>query len=122
MDLGPEGRKYWLGKTGWKLDKGDIPSCAEVRHFPECPRVPYRLPELVRAVAEGKTIWIPEGEKDVDKLRPGLAATCNPGGASKWPADSGNTSAAPVPWRCPTMTSLAEAGLIVVGNLLPVAE
>jgi len=78
--------RYWLGKTGWKLDKGDIPSGAEVRQFPECPRVPYRLPELVQAVAEGKTIYIPEGEKDVDNLRRlGLAATCNPGGAGKWP-------------------------------------
>jgi len=78
--------RYWLGKTGWKLDKGDIPAGAEVRDFPECPRVPYHLPELLAAVAEGKTIWIPEGEKDVDNLRRlGLAATCNPGGKLKWP-------------------------------------
>jgi hypothetical protein len=26
---------YWLGQTGWKADRGDIPPGAEVRHFPE---------------------------------------------------------------------------------------
>ena len=48
-------------------------------------RVPYRLPELIKAVAAGQTIYIPEGEKDVESLRAiGLAATTNPGGAKKW--------------------------------------
>ncbi len=47
--------------------------------------VPYRLPELLAAVAAGRTIYVCEGEKDVDALRElGAAATCNPGGASKW--------------------------------------
>ncbi|MHB8894153.1 MAG: AAA family ATPase [Candidatus Geothermincolia bacterium] len=47
--------------------------------------VPYRLPELIAAVGEGKTIYIVEGEKDVETLRSwGLAATCNPMGAGKW--------------------------------------
>ena len=48
-------------------------------------QVPYRLPELITDIAEGREIWIPEGEKDVDRLRTGgLAATCNAGGAGKW--------------------------------------
>jgi hypothetical protein len=48
-------------------------------------RVPYRLPQALQAVAEGKTIWIAEGEKDVEALeRAGVTATCNPGGAGKW--------------------------------------
>jgi Protein of unknown function (DUF3987) len=48
-------------------------------------RVPYRLPELIKAVAAGETIYVPEGEKDVDNLRAvGLAATTNPGGIKKW--------------------------------------
>jgi hypothetical protein len=48
-------------------------------------RVPYRLPELVAACAAGKTVWVVEGEKDVETLRGlGLTATCNPGGAGKW--------------------------------------
>src|SRR5262245_47098076 len=52
-------------------------------------RVPYLLPELVKAVAAGETIYIPEGEKDVDNLRAvGLAATTNPGGIKKWRDES----------------------------------
>lgn len=50
--------------------------------------VPYRLPELRTAIEHGETIFIPEGEKDVDNLiEQGLAATCNPMGAGKWPAE-----------------------------------
>ena len=45
----------------------------------------YRLPELLVAIAEGKIIFIVEGEKDVERLRSlGLAATTNPFGAGKW--------------------------------------
>lgn len=48
-------------------------------------RVPYRLPEALQARDEGLTIWIPEGEKDVDTIRRlGEPATCNPMGAGKW--------------------------------------
>ena len=44
----------------------------------------YRLPEL-RAAGSDSTIWIPEGEKDVENLcERGLVATCNPGGARQW--------------------------------------
>ena len=44
-------------------------------------RVPYRLPDLV----DQSTIWIVEGEKDVDRCRKvGLSATCNMSGAGKW--------------------------------------
>jgi hypothetical protein len=47
--------------------------------------VPYRLPEVLNAIADGRTIAIVEGEKDVDALRDrGLTATCNAGGAKKW--------------------------------------
>ncbi len=49
------------------------------------PRVLYRLPEICQAVKDGTTIFIAEGEKDVDALvRAGEVATCNPEGASKW--------------------------------------
>ena len=47
----------------------------------------YKLPELTKAIIDGKTIFIAEGEKDVNSLvNLGLAATCNPGGAGpkKW--------------------------------------
>lgn len=63
----PDGHDGWIWST-----KGVKP-------------VPYRLPDLIAAIAAGKTIWIVEGEKDVDRLRSlGLAATTNPGGAGKW--------------------------------------
>lgn len=49
-------------------------------------QVPYRLPEIIEAAALGQTIFIAEGEKDVDSLwRIGVPATCNAGGAGKWP-------------------------------------
>jgi len=59
----PDGRSGWL----WHL-KG-------VR------RVPYRLPELLKA----SRVFIPEGEKDVETVRShGLVATTNSNGAGKW--------------------------------------
>ncbi len=63
----PDGAGGWI----WKL--GDVP------------RVPYRLRELVEADV-GRVVHIVEGEKDVDSLaNRRLLATCNPGGAGKWP-------------------------------------
>lgn len=48
-------------------------------------RIPYRLPELVEAVAAGRTVYVCEGEKDVDAVVvAGADATCNSGGAGKW--------------------------------------
>lgn len=45
----------------------------------------YHLPEVLKAVREGRTVFIAEGEKDCDNLRGlGLVATTNPGGAGKW--------------------------------------
>jgi hypothetical protein len=50
--------------------------------------VPYRLPELIGAVAGGQIVFIVEGEQKVDLLRRlGLQATCNPMGAGKWPKE-----------------------------------
>ena len=48
-------------------------------------KIPYRLPELIEAVASEYLIYIAEGEGKVDTLREiGIAATTNPGGAGKW--------------------------------------
>ena len=45
-------------------------------------RLPYRLPELL---CNPTSVWIVEGEKDVETLRAsGQTATCNPEGAGKW--------------------------------------
>jgi predicted P-loop ATPase len=49
-------------------------------------RVPYRLPELLEALANEHRVYVVEGEKDVDALwARGQPATCNPMGAGKWP-------------------------------------
>ncbi|MGB8297961.1 MAG: hypothetical protein WCG85_21265, partial [Polyangia bacterium] len=47
-------------------------------------RVLYRLPELM-ATGTDRTVYVVEGEKDVETLRGlGEVATTNPGGAGKW--------------------------------------
>jgi hypothetical protein len=51
-------------------------------------RVLYRLPELIEAVAAGRTIHITEGEKDCDNVHAlGFTATTCAGGAKKWRDD-----------------------------------
>jgi hypothetical protein len=61
------------GRGGWVWNLGDVR------------RVPYRLPELLEAVAGGLTVFVCEGEKDADAaVRAGLRATCSPAGAGKW--------------------------------------
>lgn len=55
-------------------------------------RVLYRLPELKTAFAAGRTIFVCEGEKDVETLaKHGFAATCNPMGAGKWQSEHTET-------------------------------
>jgi hypothetical protein len=47
----------------------------------------YRLPDLIEAVAKDQTVFVVEGEKDVENLaKIGIVATCNHGGAGKWRA------------------------------------
>jgi hypothetical protein len=53
-------------------------------------RVPYRLPQILKAVREKRPVYIVEGEKDAHTLVAwGLIATCCPGGAGngKWKKD-----------------------------------
>jgi hypothetical protein len=62
-----------------KVGGGWIPSLHGVR------LVPYHLPELIDAIAFERTVFIVEGEKDVDNvIALGAPATCNPRGAGKW--------------------------------------
>ncbi|MGZ9083798.1 MAG: phage/plasmid primase, P4 family, partial [Rhodoplanes sp.] len=50
-------------------------------------QVPYRLFELRVNAADGPVLLV-EGERDVDRLASlGFVATCNAGGANKWPAE-----------------------------------
>ncbi len=50
--------------------------------------LPYRLPELLDDLAQDRVVYVVEGEKKVDLLREiGVPATCNHGGAGKFPED-----------------------------------
>jgi hypothetical protein len=63
----PDGHGGWI----WNLDGVS--------------KVLYHLPEVIKGVSSGETIYLPEGEKDVENLRAeGLLATCNPSGAGEW--------------------------------------
>ena len=49
------------------------------------PVVPYRLPQLMEAIASDHPVLIVEGERKADMLWSwSVAATCNSGGAKKW--------------------------------------
>jgi hypothetical protein len=67
------------GKPTWKFaDDQEKDYGAAEYHFRECPRVPYRFPKVLNA----RTVFLPEGEKDVHTLESwGLVASCNPGGS-----------------------------------------
>ncbi len=71
-----EGKRFFQRRPGRSDWKGGIKGV---------PRVLYRLPQVIEAVAAGRRIWVVEGEEDVRALeRHGEVATCNPGGAGKW--------------------------------------
>ena len=80
---GCQGFRQWrpdpTAKTGrrWSLKDADGKLIVRL--------VPFRLPELVAAVAAARVVWIVEGEKDTLAVvsRPGCVATCGAGGAGK---------------------------------------
>lgn len=74
-------QERWNGTT-WEAGLGDTR------------RVPYRLDRLV-AVDPARTVYVVEGEKDVDTLeKRGEVATCNPMGAGKWKFVAGEAAKA----------------------------
>jgi hypothetical protein len=63
------------GRGGW--DWGGIA---------DADKVPFRLGDLIEAIALGRTVFITEGEKGaLSLIGTGYPATCSPGGAGKWP-------------------------------------
>lgn len=92
-------RVHQLDAGDYKLSKSDGESCFhkvekyetdDVYRFGECPRVPYRLPELLGRCEE--MVFLVEGEKNVTDLESwGLLASCNSGGCggSRWYAQWG---------------------------------
>ena len=88
--IGFEVRRYEPGFGGDKktfrpyLPGATKPGIGKVR------RVLYRLPEVIAAAQQGGTVYIAEGEKDVDRLVAlGHTATTNIGGAgnNKWKSE-----------------------------------
>jgi len=61
-----------------------------VREARSVPRVLYRLPEVLAAVAASQPVYLCEGEKDADAMRAAysVAATTNPFGATAWAKDA----------------------------------
>lgn len=60
-------------KSGWAWKLGDVR------------RPLFQLPRVLKALENGETIFVAEGERDCLALgRAGVTATCNPGGAGKW--------------------------------------
>lgn len=63
------------GKGGW----------LKTKEAPAVPKLLYRLPRIIQAIKEGLTIYLVEGEKDVNNAqKDGLVATCNYDGGGKW--------------------------------------
>jgi hypothetical protein len=61
------------GKGGWDYKVKGVPA------------LPYRLPELLEAIAAHRVIFVVEGERKVDALAKwNFPATCNAGGAKNW--------------------------------------
>lgn len=84
----PDGSGGWL----WTL-KGIKP-------------VLYHLPEVIKAVREGRTVYICEGEKDVDNLvKIGLAATTSSGGADNGKGEK---------WKPEFTEVLAGASVVII--------
>lgn len=80
-------KKYYVGYENRYTQEAWDPSkpggYAETRN--NVPLILYRLPRIIDAVRDGKTILILEGEKDVHTAEiMGFIATTNPGGAEKW--------------------------------------
>lgn len=65
-----------------------MPDGSRVGKLGDCRIIPYRLPELRQAVADGRVIYICEGEKAADSLCSlGVVATTSHAGAGGWNSD-----------------------------------
>ena len=65
-----------------------MPDGSRVGKLGDCRIVPYRLPDVLQAVADGRVIYICEGEKAADALCSlGVVATTSHAGAGGWNPD-----------------------------------
>lgn len=83
---------------GWRWKLGDVR------------RPLYRLPRVLKAIEEGETVYVVEGEKDVRALeQAGCVATCNPGGVWSGKPDEKK-------WLPEHTATLAEADVVIVAD------
>lgn len=92
----PDGEGHWVWGTldgeyaqsrdgDWYRPNDRTPATATRRRFPAVPLVLYRLPRVAAAAEAGETVFVVEGEKDVESLEAlGFVATTSPRGAGKW--------------------------------------
>jgi hypothetical protein len=88
------GKVLWVKVRYWPKSFKQyvpLPDGSKQWHLNGVRRVLYRTPEVKAAIAESRTVYIPEGEKDVEALvAAGVEATCNtegawqPGQKPKW--------------------------------------
>jgi 5S rRNA maturation endonuclease (ribonuclease M5) len=73
------------GKKTFIQRRVDAETGEWVRNLDGVEKILYNLPQVCSARDAGETIWVVEGEKDVDTLSNlGITATTMPGGAGKW--------------------------------------
>lgn len=73
------------GKKTFTQRRMDPETGEWIRNLDGVEKILYNLPMICAARDQGQTIWLVEGEKDVDTLADmGVPATTMPGGAGKW--------------------------------------
>jgi hypothetical protein len=78
--------RNWVPFDATKFET--FPATKQRKTFGATPTIPYKLPELLAAIAANRTVLVAEGEKKVDALDAlGFAATCSAGGAGSWTED-----------------------------------
>jgi hypothetical protein len=82
-------------------------------------RIPYRLPQLIEAVANNHPVVIVEGELKADRLAAiGIVATCNPGGAGKWQSDFSEHLRGAAVFLCPDSDAVGRNHMHAVAETL----
>jgi len=75
--------KNWFPFDAAKFEQ--YPATRQRKFFDAAPAIPYQLPDLRKAIAAGRTIWIAQDEDEADFIRnSGRCATCCAGGAKNW--------------------------------------
>jgi hypothetical protein len=81
----PAPGRDWIEFDGTTFDQYPATTRESHEFKVAAPIIPYRLPELIKAVAAGQTICIAEAELKCDVIACfGFVATCCAGGAGKW--------------------------------------